>query len=91
MTTQDIEKLKAFCEKEGLYFDFDEIDGTALIVRDKEPVRAKIKCFTLSNPDSTIIFTIDQEVSGIDAKEFMNHIEESIESYLNAKSPSKNN
>lgn len=87
MKTQDIEKLKAFCEKEGLYFDFDEVDGTALIVRDKEPIKATITSFTLSNPYSTIVFTTSHRIKEgqVDTKEFLNHIEESIEAFLNRK------
>lgn len=156
MTTQDIEKLKAFCDEKGiemiptadrdvwefrskdiwngveyaeslidakgrysgtdvckgqilkvkgrygqnvLYFDgvgdfgwqtinfkpstkeeFDRYNESTLI-------KANISSFALSSPYSTIVFTTSHTIKDgqVDTKEFMNHIEESIEAFLNRK------
>ena len=53
----------------------------------EEPIKANISSFTLSNPYSTIVFTTSHRIKEgqVDAKEFMNHIEESIEAFLNRK------
>lgn len=52
-----------------------------------EPIKANITSFILSNPYSTIVFTTSHRIKEgqVDAKEFKNHIEESIEAFLNRK------
>lgn len=67
------------------------LDGFRLYMNGKwakkieEPIKANITSFTLSNPYSTIVFTTSHTIKEgqVDAKEFMNHIEESIETFLN--------
>ena len=53
----------------------------------EEPIKANITSFTLSNPYSTIVFTTSHRIKErqVDVKEFVNHIEESIEAFLNRK------
>ncbi len=60
----------------------------------EEPIRVKVREITMysSTKMQLTIYSKNHMPFSLESnEEFMNHIEESIESYLNAKSPSKNN
>lgn len=95
MKKQDIEKLKAFCEKEG--FEIKEShEGQTFFIKKKveDAIRVKVRDIIMyqSTKMQLTIYSENHMPFSLESnEEFMNHIEESIESYLNAKSPSKNN
>lgn len=84
MTPQEINRIQTFL---GSDYEVKQVGNVALIEKKEEPIKANISSFTLSNPYSTIVFTTSHRIKEgqVDAKEFMNHIEESIESFLNRK------
>ncbi len=70
MKQDDFERLKAICEREGLYFDFDPISVTAVVAKKTDPWEGVefVECVNSLHPEAwTVgkIYKVTKEERGI--------------------------